>query len=128
MMQRLKAELLENEDARTCLPCNLTDEWLDSLADSASRLLDGSGDETADPALVIGVLIRILEAKTAPRSTVMELTDDELMKCLVRYRVELALETVHRKTDVTYNPATLETILTERKIITWKKTESKEGL
>ncbi|MBR8240655.1 hypothetical protein [Burkholderia multivorans] len=120
-MQRLKAELLENEDARTCLPCNLTDEWLDSLADSASRLLDGSGDETANPALVIGVLIRILEAKTAPRSTVMELTEDELMKCLVRYRVELALETVHRKTDVTYNPATLETILTERKITTWKK-------
>ncbi|WP_310714495.1 hypothetical protein [Burkholderia multivorans] len=120
-MQRLKAELLESEDARACLPCNLTDEWLNSLADSASRLLDGSGDENADPALVINVLIRIIEAKTALHLTVMAINEDELIKCLVRYRVELALETVHRKTDITYNPATLETILTERKITTWKK-------
>lgn len=120
MLNRLREELLiRKPDA--CLPARLTDEWLALLSESVDALL---GDEsTANVALVAlctGVVARLLETKGYSLSDLGALPSDELRQYFVRYQLELALEQVHRKTNVKYEQATLETILTERSVATWQ--------
>lgn len=45
---------------------------------------------------------------------------EDMFTYMQRFRIELALEEVSRKTDIKYEPATLDTILTERGGETWK--------
>lgn len=125
MLTRLKNELLD-ADPTACLPRNLSDVWLENLAASADRLLQNANEIEADASLVVAVLVRILEAKSDGRSEVMKVPLEEFQQYVERYRFELALEEVQRKTDISYDPATLETILTERDVTTWKKDRTDE--
>ena len=125
MLTRLKRELLDVEpDA--CLPRNLTDEWLTWLAASADGVLENGNDLEADSSLVVAVIVRILDAKLPERAAMIEVPLDEFHAHVNRYRIELAFEEVHRKTDIKYNQATLETILTDREITTWKEEKDDE--
>jgi hypothetical protein len=60
------------------------------------------------------------------RAAMIEVPFEEFHAHVNRYRIELGFEEVHRKTDIKYNPATLETILTDREITTWKEEEDDE--
>ncbi|MGC5808189.1 hypothetical protein [Ralstonia pseudosolanacearum] len=121
MLNKLKSELLDAApDA--CLPRNLSEEWRDYLAGSADNMLKEDEDDSRDKgAAILAVILRILDAKRAEKAGRVEVPFEELHAYVQRYRLELALEELHRKTDITYNPATIETILTEREVTTWKK-------
>lgn len=124
MFERIKEDLLDREPS-ACLPRNLTDEWLSYLAISADKMLgsDGTKDVEAGPVrkeASLAVVIRLLDAKTEEREVGIEVPLDKMYSYLQQYRMELALEEVHRKTDIKYEAATLETILTERDVATWR--------
>jgi hypothetical protein len=130
MFERIKEELLDR-DPSACLPRNLNDEWLSYLAVSADKMLGSDNAEDAEAGAVrkeasLAVVIRLLDAKAGERGEGIEVPIEDMYNYLQRYRMELALEEVHRKTEVKYNPATIETILTERDIETWKQDEDDE--
>ena len=122
MFERIKMELLDKESA-ACLPRNLSNEWLEYLAQSAEKMLEG--DEGESDAIrkeaSLAVVVRLLDAKSPGRAAVIEVPIEGLYQYVQRFRMELALEQVHRNTDVKYEPATLETILTEREVKTWRE-------
>jgi hypothetical protein len=70
--------------------------------------------------LCTGVIVRLLEAKGYAIADLDDIPDAQLHSYFVLYRGELALEEVHRSTDIRYKPATVETIFTERDVETWK--------
>ncbi len=116
-------ELLDAEP-EACLPCNLSDSLLDLLSGSADNMLSEEPDDTKDAgSVIVAVILRLLLAKTAGETGALEVPFEELHSHVVLYRGELALEEIHRKTHITYNPATLETILTEREIVTRERAE-----
>jgi len=125
MLTRLKRELLDVEP-EACLQRNLTDEWLTWLAASADGMLENGNDLEADSSLVGAVIVRILDAKLPERAAMIEVPLEEFHAHVNRYWIELAFEEVHRKTDIKYNQATLETILTDREITTWKEEKDDE--
>lgn len=120
MLNRLKHELLARSP-EACLPANLSDEWLAALSDSVDMLLGESPESDAQAAaLCTGVVVRLLEVRGYKPTDLVELPSEELHEYFVRYRLELVLETIHRNTDVRYEAATLQTILTERDVITYR--------
>jgi hypothetical protein len=121
MFERIRGELLER-NAEACLPCNLSDEWLGYLAASADKMLGNENleAEAANEAAALAVVIRLIDAKVEPSATGMEIPIDDMYVYMQRFRIELALEEVHRKTDIKYEPATVSTIMTERNVETWK--------
>lgn len=116
-----------NPGPEECLPRNLSDRWLDIVAASVDELLsceanalEGKEADAAKPgAIALAVLLRLLEHRAGTRAPFF-VTYQDLARHLESYRIELALEEVHRCTDVRYEPATLENILTDRPIKTWR--------
>jgi len=120
MLERLKAEVTDR-GIDACLPCNLSDEWLSILADSADAMLGNSCADDASGGACLAILLCLAEAKAGVSKSRTEIPLEKLHQYCVRYRLELALEEIHRKTDIRYTPATLETILTERDVRTWRE-------
>lgn len=122
MMNNHVRELLDAEP-EACLPCNLSDDLLELLSGSAENMLEEEPDETKDSgSAIVTIILRLLFAKKEGQSGKFEVSFEELQSYVILYRAELALEEIHRKTHITYNPATLETILTEREIVTRERT------
>ena len=113
--------------AEQCLPRSLSDFWLGAVSRSADELLSGeaptrtaaAGDDPKPGALALAALLRILEHRNRKQRE-FSVSQKRLGKHLTSYRIELALEEVHRNTDVKYEPATLSDILTNRSVKTWK--------
>lgn len=102
-----------------CLPSELEDAWLLAVLESIDAMFEG--DETStDGGLAIAALLNLLEGK---RLAMGQTAIDEPMiqAMLCDYRIELALELVHRRTDVKYEPATMRTIFTHREVRTWRE-------
>ena len=114
MLLRLKREITDRgPDA--CLPVNLTDEWLQYLTASADSMLQGrSSQDAPQNALCVAVVVCLLQARADGTRSALEVSYEQLHSYFEMYRVELALEQIHRKTNVKYNAATLDTILTRR--------------
>lgn len=89
-------------------------------------MLENGNDLEADSSLVVAVVVRMLDAKLPERAAMIEVPLEKFHAHVNRYRIELAFEEVHRKTDIKYNQATLETILTDREIATWKHEQGDE--
>ncbi len=113
--------------AEACLPSALSDEWLAAVARSAEVLMAGfdgwtMGSEKAEPpgAIVLAALICILRAKNADGEAI-EVPDEQLQEYVKMYAMELSLEQIHRHTDIKYERASLDLILTDRDIATWKE-------
>lgn len=87
---------------------------------------ENGNDLEADSSLVVAVIVRMLDAKLPERAAMIEVPLEEFHAHVNRYRIELAFEEVHRKTDIKYNQATLETIFTDREIATWKHEQGDE--
>jgi len=120
MLENLQADLLE-PPLEVCLPRNLSDEWLDWLALSADYMLEDGHDESVNGTAIIAVVLRLVHARIPTDAEPVEVSYEELHKYTHLYRAELAFEAVHRNSEITYNPATLDTILTEREILSWNK-------
>jgi hypothetical protein len=125
-LARFYAEVTDR-GAEACLPRNLSEEWLDVLSAAVETLLsDPDQDEnSSEPspeakAMVLASVLLILSAKRA-QPHALRISLEEFMGHLNNYRLELALEMVHRRTDVKYEPASLETIFTNREVRTWKE-------
>ncbi|MFM0260905.1 hypothetical protein [Paraburkholderia sediminicola] len=109
MLDRLIDEVLE-QGPTACLPQTLTDEWLAILSSSADTMLGTESIQTETPgALCMSVIVRLLTAD--PTWTSLEIPLQKMREYIERYRMELALEELYRKTHARYQPATIETIL-----------------
>lgn len=111
-LSALRNDVLSKEPA-AALPCNLSDVWLDLVAESLEQVLDGaspeSGQYLAGPlALVLHLLFGKLQ------SADLQIDDTRLLNYLCEYQLEVALEKINRHTNVQTASATLETIFTNR--------------
>jgi hypothetical protein len=108
----LKKDVLDKGPA-AALPCQLSDYWLDQVADSLEQVLEnpdtGSGPYLAGP---LALVVHILFARTASHE--LEVSHSQLYEYLRSYRIEVALEGVSRRTNVKTTPASLDTIFTDR--------------
>jgi hypothetical protein len=109
LLQRFKLEVLDG-GPEACLPANLSDEWRETLSQVIDRYVDDCDDSQFG--LVMAALLRILSGKNSGAEVNVPL--DKMFEYLQFYRLELALETVRRETDVKAVPATLKTIFTDR--------------
>lgn len=118
LLYRFQREVTDQGPA-ACLPRALSDEWLFELIRSADVLLAGE-DQAAEGALALAAVLTILQG--TQRSDQL-LNTDELVqiKVINDFRIELALEFAHRRTDVRYESATLRTIFTNREVCTWRE-------
>lgn len=117
LISRFKTEVMDTGPEST-LPCNLTDEWLDVLLMQADKManleeLDSEDDSPVCTELLAGVL-HILMAKSGFEDVSIE--ESELMHAMEMYALELSMESVSRKTEFRCEPATLETIFTNRTV------------
>ena len=116
MLNRLKQEVLDR-GPEACLPTRLSDEWLSALAKSADAML-GNAEDGSDGAGAecLAVLLCLLQAKTDREGRPVEILFEQMREYVVRYRIELELEDVCRRTNADYKPATLDTIFTDRDV------------
>ncbi|MBN3731864.1 hypothetical protein [Burkholderia sp. Tr-20390] len=116
MLNRLKQEVLDR-GPEACLPTRLSDEWLSTLAKSADTML-GNAEDGSDGtgAECLAVLLCLLQAKTDCEGKRIEIPFEQMREYFVRYRIELGLEEVRRRTNTNYEPATLDTIFTDRAV------------
>jgi hypothetical protein len=120
MHERFIAEVLIH-GAQACLPRNLPKEWLDNLGHElweyfvkTTGNLMSNGNENGAICCSLGAIVVITSAKL--RQPVFNMSMEDIHERLGDYRIELALETVHRSGALSYEPATLETIFTDRKL------------
>jgi hypothetical protein len=117
MLERFISEVLLN-GAQACLPKNLSKEWLDSLEHELWEYFTkchgkpSDGNESKALCCVLAAVMAITSVKLK-RSTI-KISIEDLHERLGDYRLELVLETLHRSSALFYNPATLETIFTNR--------------
>lgn len=108
----LKRDVLDKGPA-AALPCQLSDYWLDQVADTLEQVLENpdisSGSYLAGP---LALVVHILFARMASHE--LEVSHSQLYEYLRSYRVEVALEAVSRRTNVKTTPASLDTIFTDR--------------
>jgi len=101
------------------LPRNLSDEWLSTVSHSVNRLFADDAAAEDRGAIAIAAVHVLLQAKASAGN--YALGEEEAQQRLLDYRLELALELTHRNTEVKYEPATLETIFTDREVRTWRE-------
>lgn len=95
----------------------LNDSWLLAVLQSADEML-GEGDGSIDSTLATAALLNLLKGtQLAMEQATIDV--ERVLRLLSDYRIELALEMVHRHTEVRYEPATLLTIFTNRVVHTW---------
>jgi hypothetical protein len=115
---KFKKEVLDH-GAEACLPVNLSDEWIHYL-DNELRSLDGiSDDENENQSCALLAVVKILHAKNGGGSLFIDIMN-ELYQKLKEYRIEIALETVRRRTEIKYEVATINNIFTNRSVVCLK--------
>ena len=118
---KFKEEVLD-QGPESCLPKNLAHFWLGKLSTQANILLkDGTPPGNTRYTELLAALIQILFHKNTNRSEhAIEVALTELFEHCQNYAIELSLEEVYRKTEMKYNAATLDTILTNRDVNIWQ--------
>jgi hypothetical protein len=100
-LARLRDEVL-SKPPEAALPCQLSDYWL--------RLI--CRDLDVPNAAPLALVLHVMSSRAAALG--VAITVQDLQRCLNDYRMEVALELVRRSTNIKPEPATLETIFTER--------------
>ncbi len=109
---RLDDEVL-SRSPEAALPCNLPDHWLVMIARDLEMLMEngkstGSGHHISAPAALVA---HILLGRT--NSAVAAVSIDDLSQMFCDLHIEVSLELIRRSGAVDFEPATLDTILTE---------------
>lgn len=105
----------EVQGAEAALPSNLSNHWLELI----SRDLEYMDDDSEDaPHTISGPMYLILQILMHRAGTdQVEISNEELYRYFVDYQLEVGLEMVSRHTEVKAEPATLETIFTDRDVM-----------
>lgn len=117
-IKKLKQEVLDHGPEAT-LPANLPDEWIKLLARDLDMLLNEDGNGYEDHRYLtapLAITTHILFGKRGENESSVSFSEEDLVKFLDYLRFEIALEEVRRWTDISPEPATLETIFTNRKV------------
>ncbi len=122
-------QLIEDVNtASDALPCNLDDYWLDRIAlDLEALLVDEENQEeegkkeevqpnlSASLFLILNIL-EYKEEKAGNFSCKIEVSTEDLFRYFRDYLLEVSLTIVSRSTDIKVEPATLDTMFTDRKV------------
>jgi hypothetical protein len=122
MLERFRHEVM-GRGADACLPRNLPDEWLRIVA-SGADLLNMERDLSVPPedqpderkTIALAGVATLLWAKASGEPVQVSLS--QLADYMRLFRLELTLEALHRSTALRYEPASVESILTDRDIAT----------
>lgn len=114
----LLREEVTSQSPAAALPCNLSDYWLELTARDLEETV-GEGCHSGESsnkygAAPLALIIHILSGKLGRRH--FEFSVDKLFEYYCDYRIEINLEIVNRKTNIKIEPATLETIFTDRTV------------
>ena len=131
MLEDFKIQVIQIGPYST-LPKNLSEKWLRNLANALERIIESDesnypkeSDFNEDMEIIVLAINHIFRAKARDKgqSIADKLTDEspELTKYLEGYRMELALESISRVTDISVNPANIETIFTNREVMIEQK-------
>lgn len=97
------------------LPCNLPEHWLDMIARDLEATMTGGEEGYASAPLLL--VVHILQGKTPGQSgQKMQIPLDTLYDYFRDLRVEIDLEIVNRRTRSWIEPATLDSIFTNRMV------------
>jgi Arc/MetJ-type ribon-helix-helix transcriptional regulator len=114
-LQRLQKEVLVLPPT-AALPVNLPDHWLHMIARYLEEAVGSGefGDNSSYIAAPLALIIRILEGKTPNQQ--IEISIDALYSYFCDLRIEINLEIVSRKSELKVEPATLDTIFSDRDV------------
>jgi hypothetical protein len=98
------------------LPCNLPEHWLDMIArDLEATMMGGEEGYASAPLLLV---VHILQGKTPGQSgQEIQIPLETLYDYFRDLRVEIDLEIVNRRTRSWIEPATLDSIFTDRMVL-----------
>ncbi len=107
-LEKFKDEVLAF-GAEACLPKNLQQYWLDYIAFNIDELLEHGKD------LAPEILLMIFEIQVKKRGVrEISFTSEELFEYLNHLRIEISFERLNRSGLGKIEPATIETIFTDR--------------
>jgi hypothetical protein len=111
-LARLRDEVL-SKPPEAALPCQLSDYWLRLICRDLDVWAGESDVHLNTPnAAPLALVLHVMSSRAAALG--VAITVQDLQRCLNDYRMEVALELVRRSTNIKPEPATLETIFTER--------------
>lgn len=116
-LRRLQSEVL-SKGAEAALPCNLSDYWLDLIGRDLECL--GQAVDLEDPNASgymsgpLALVGHILVGKAGDNEATVPV--DDLMRHFEDYRIEIAIETVSRRTHMKANAASLASIFANRTV------------
>lgn len=113
-------EMVLKKGAKACLPVKLDTKWLDWLVNELAFLKEEGelSENSFPPSCAISAVAEILMHRN--RSIELQIQYKELLDTLVEYLFEIELERMRRNTDIRCEPATLDTIFTNRQVRLWK--------
>jgi hypothetical protein len=115
---KLKKEVLDH-GPEAALPANLPDIWVKLLARDLEMLRDGAGEDNEDHSYLtapLAIIVYILFGRKGENEHEISFSDKDLFIYLDYLQFEISLEEIRRWTDISPEPATLETIFTDRKV------------
>lgn len=125
LLQEFTRDVIQSGPEST-LPCNLSDKWLYILANSLEQVIASQSHQSSsnhhsnnlDLTLITIAIQHIFLAKSQYSATeYLDKTDTmDFQKYFESYRMEIALESITRATDISINPANIHTILTNREV------------
>jgi hypothetical protein len=117
-LEKLARDVL-GQHPSAALPCNLSDEWLSLIARDLDTCMgeispDDDGEPSDHMAAPLALVIHLLQGKANGQEELIAFDDFE--RYLNDYKIEIQLELVNRKTNVSIQPACLLNIFEGREV------------
>lgn len=112
---KLKREVLDWQP-EAALPQHLSDAWLNMLSRDLENILQEENEDHTYMTAPLALIVHILMGKHGNTKQEITFTEQELFGYLQDLRLEISIELIRRNTHFAPEPATLETIFTNRSI------------
>lgn len=114
--KKFKKEVLDR-GAEACLPVNLSDYWIRAIDADLNVRVAGRDSEglNFDGSISLAAVVALINAKNGGGSLFPAILNEILSK-LTEYQNEIALEIFRRRANISSEPATLNSIFTNRSI------------
>lgn len=112
---KLKREVLDRQP-EAALPQHLSDAWLNMLLRDLESVLQEENEDHTYMTAPLALIVHILMGKHSNTKQEITFTEQELFGYLQDLRLEISFELIRRNTHFAPEPATLETIFTNRSI------------
>lgn len=117
-ISKLKHEVLDH-GSEAALPANLPDVWIRLLARDLDMLQEEAGEDSEGHHYLtapLAIIVHILYGRNSENEHQVSFSGKDLCNYLDDLRLEISLEEIRRWTDMSPEPATLETIFTNRTV------------